>query len=75
MTIGVNILFFRVLVTIEPGCSLLQFTTTNCLKPAKQTEAVCTITKYHGCFTSNIPQWRRLTGGGQGGGGKLHPNN
>ena len=29
--IGIKIPFFRVLVTIEPGCSLLQFVTTNCL--------------------------------------------
>ena len=31
-TIGIKFLFFRVLVTIEPGHSLLQFFTTNCLK-------------------------------------------
>ena len=30
--IGIKIPFFRVLVTIEPGRSLLQFVTTNCLK-------------------------------------------
>ena len=29
--IGINIPFFRVLVTIEPGRSLLQFATTNCM--------------------------------------------
>jgi len=29
--IGIKIQFFRVLVTIEPGRSLLQFVTTNCL--------------------------------------------
>ena len=29
--IGIKILFFRVLVTIEPGRSLLPFVTTNCL--------------------------------------------
>ena len=29
--IGIKITFFRVLVTIEPGRSLLQFVTTNCL--------------------------------------------
>ena len=28
---GIKIPFFRVLVTIEPGRSLLQFVTTNCL--------------------------------------------
>ena len=32
VAIGINIPFFRVLVTIEPGRSLLQFVTTNCLK-------------------------------------------
>ena len=32
VAIGIKILFFRVLVTIEPGRSLLQFVTTNCLK-------------------------------------------
>ena len=32
VTIGVKIPFFRVLVTIESGHSLLQFVTTNCLK-------------------------------------------
>ena len=32
VTIGIKIPFFRVLVTIEPGRSLLQFVTTNCLK-------------------------------------------
>ena len=31
VAIGIKILFFRVLVTIEPGRSLLQFVTTNCL--------------------------------------------
>jgi len=31
VTIGIKIQFFRVLVTIEPGRSLLQFVTTNCL--------------------------------------------
>ena len=29
--IGIKLPFFRVLVTIEPGRSLLQFVTTNCL--------------------------------------------
>ena len=32
VTIGIKIPFFRVLVTIEPGRSLLQFVTMNCLK-------------------------------------------
>ena len=32
IAIGIKIPFFRVLVTIEPGRSLLQFVTTNCLK-------------------------------------------
>ena len=32
VAIGIKIPFFRVLVTIEPGRSLLQFVTTNCLK-------------------------------------------
>ena len=32
VAIGIKILFFRVLVTIEPGRSLLKFVTTNCLK-------------------------------------------
>ena len=31
VTIGVKIPFFRVSVAIEPGRSLLQFVTTNCL--------------------------------------------
>ena len=31
VAIGIEIPFFRVLVTIEPGRSLLQFVTTNCL--------------------------------------------
>ena len=31
VAIGIKIPFFRVLVTIQPGCSLLQFVTTNCL--------------------------------------------
>ena len=31
VTTGTKIPFFRVLVTIEPGRSLLQFVTTNCL--------------------------------------------
>ena len=31
IAIGIKIPFFRVLVTIEPGRSLLQFVTTNCL--------------------------------------------
>ena len=32
VTIGIKIPFYRVLVTIEPGRSLLQYVTTNCLK-------------------------------------------
>ena len=32
VAIGIKIPFFRVLVTIEPGRSLLQLVTTNCLK-------------------------------------------
>ena len=31
VAIGIKIPFFRVLVSIEPGRSLLQFVTTNCL--------------------------------------------
>ena len=31
VAIGIKIRFFRFLVTIEPGRSLLQFVTTNCL--------------------------------------------
>ena len=31
VAIGIKIPFFRVLVTIDPGRSLLQFVTTNCL--------------------------------------------
>ena len=31
VSIGIKIPFFRVLVTIESGRSLLQFVTTNCL--------------------------------------------
>ena len=31
VAIDIKIQFFRVLVTIEPGHSLLQFVTTNCL--------------------------------------------
>jgi len=31
VAIGIKIPFFRVLVTIQPGRSLLQFVTTNCL--------------------------------------------
>ena len=31
VAINIKIQFFRVLVTIEPGRSLLQFVTTNCL--------------------------------------------
>ena len=31
VAIYIKIQFFRVLVTIEPGCSLLQFVTMNCL--------------------------------------------
>ena len=34
VTIGIKIQFFRVSVTIEPGRSLLQFVTTNCLTKA-----------------------------------------
>ena len=33
--IGIKIPFFRVLVTIEPGHTLLQFVTTNCLIEAE----------------------------------------
>ena len=32
VAIGIKIPFFKVLVTIEPGRSLLRFVTTNCLK-------------------------------------------
>ena len=34
VAIDIKIKFFTVLVTIEPGRSLLQFVTTNCLKNA-----------------------------------------
>ena len=37
VTIGIKVLFFRVSVTIEPGHSLLQFVTTNCLTRLKRT--------------------------------------
>ena len=37
VTIDIKIPFFRVLVTIEPGRSLLQFVTTNCLTIRKVT--------------------------------------
>ena len=36
IAIGIKIPFFRVLVTIEPGRSLLQFVTTNCLTNSHQ---------------------------------------
>ena len=36
VNIGIKIPFFRVSVTIEPGRSLLQFVTTNCLTPRFQ---------------------------------------
>ena len=39
VAIGIKIPFFRVLVSIEPGRSLVQFVTTNCLKPKLRTEA------------------------------------
>ena len=35
VAIGIKIPFVRVLVTIEPGRSLLQFVTTNCLNSEK----------------------------------------
>ena len=37
VAIDIKIQFFRVLVTIEPGRSLLQFVTTNCLIFRNQT--------------------------------------
>ena len=36
VAIGIKIPFFRVLVTIEPGRSLLQFVTTNCFESTKK---------------------------------------
>ena len=36
VAIGLKIPFFRVLVTIEPGCSLLQLVTMNCFKGVQQ---------------------------------------
>ena len=39
VTIGIKIPFFRVSVTIEPGRSLLQFVTTNCLKQLTVTDS------------------------------------
>ena len=38
VAIGIKIPFFRVLITIEPGRSLLQFVTTNCLIFVKMEE-------------------------------------
>ena len=38
VAIGIKIPFFRVSVTIEPGRSLLQFVTTNCLIIIGRTE-------------------------------------
>ena len=37
VAIDIKIQFFRVLVTIEPGRSLLRFVTTNCLKKGNKT--------------------------------------
>ena len=39
--IGIKIPFFRVLVTMEPGRSLLQFVTTNCLTRAESSYGTC----------------------------------
>ena len=41
VAIDITIQFFRVLVTIEPGRSLLQFVTTNCLICKYQFKPVC----------------------------------
>ena len=43
VAIGIKIAFFRVFVTIEPGRSLLQFVTTNCLMTDNVTKGVCDI--------------------------------
>ena len=48
VTIGIKILFFRVLVTIEPGRSLLQFVTTNCMKMRNFVFFFCQ-KAYNGC--------------------------
>ena len=40
VAIGIKIPFFRVLVTIEPGRSLLQFVTTNCLIIEKKQKTI-----------------------------------
>ena len=60
VAIGIKIPFFRVLVTIEPGRSLLQFVTTNCLisanilatKPKIYVEGLFSLLFFHGgnCF-------------------------
>ena len=41
VTIDIKISFFRVLVTIEPGRSLIQFVTTNYLKTKPKEKIQC----------------------------------
>ena len=48
VAIDIKIQFFRVLVTIEPGRSLLQFVTTNCLM-LRTSNDYPYILKYAGC--------------------------
>jgi len=46
VSFSIKVPFFRVLFTIEPGCSLLQFVTTNCLISVSETRYwICSIWK------------------------------
>ena len=57
VTIGIKIPFFRVLVTIELGCSLLQFVTTNCLTLVKDAgEALLPTYNNNNLFVTHLKQ-------------------
>jgi len=54
ITIGIKIPFFRVSVTIEPGRSLLQFATTNCLTSVRHLMWKCSGGKARGLFSESL---------------------
>ena len=55
IAIGIKIPFFRVLVTIEPGRSLLQFVTTNCLTVKKVDYQTRNIYLCYVSYVSTLP--------------------
>ena len=60
VAIGIKIPFFRVLVTIEPGRSLLQFVTTNCLIVGDLIPDTHISRKFQDCLDMNVVSLKKM---------------